>query len=114
MTIARLLQNSSPFATVSCDVFLQAGYGHGHLVRQGTFLGAHKSPQAKVSRFAPANQKIAHAITGFLELTFEPSTLRATDRIGRRGAHQAPVENVEKESSTEANKRQILFSLIFR
>jgi hypothetical protein len=32
--------NRSTFATVCCDVFLQAGYGHGHLVRQGSFLGA--------------------------------------------------------------------------
>jgi len=90
---------------VNCDVFLQAGDDHGHLVRQASFLLARELSQAK---------QAAHAITGFLELTFEPSMLWTTDSIGRRGAHQAPVENVEEQCSRKANKRQTLFSLIVR
>ena len=91
-------------------MFLKAGYGHGHLVRQGSFLRARELPQA---------EQAAHAITGFLELPFEPSMLfalrsgEAADTAystGRRGAHQAPVENVEEQCSREANKRQTLFS----
>jgi hypothetical protein len=93
------------FATMGCKVFLQAGDGHGHLVRQGSFLSAREFAQAK---------QITHAITRFLELTFEPSMVWAAPSIGRRGAHKAPVENAEGESSREANKRQILFSPIVR
>ncbi len=33
------LHKGSTFATVGCGVFLQAGDGHGHLVRQAPFLG---------------------------------------------------------------------------
>ncbi len=32
------LHKGSTFATVGCGVFLQAGDGHGHLVRQAPFL----------------------------------------------------------------------------
>jgi hypothetical protein len=97
--------NRSTFATVGCDVFLQAGYGHCHLVRQVSFLLPRELPQA---------EQAAHAITAFLELSFEPSMLWATHSIGRREAHQAPVENVEEQCSRKANKRQILFSFYFR
>jgi hypothetical protein len=34
------VKSHSTFATVRCDVFLLAGYGHSHFVRQGSFLGA--------------------------------------------------------------------------
>jgi hypothetical protein len=86
-------------------MFLQAGYGHGHFVRQGSLLGARELPQA---------EQAAHAITGFLKLPFEPSMLWTADSIGRRGAHRAPVENVEEQCSSKANKRQTLFSPIVR
>jgi hypothetical protein len=86
-------------------MFLQAGYGHGHVVRQGSLLGARELPQA---------EQAAHAITGLLKLPFEPSMLWTADSIGRRGAHRAPVENVEEQCSRKANKRQILFSPIVR
>src|SRR6266478_3480328 len=86
-------------------MFLQAGYGHGHVVRQGSLLGARELPQA---------EQAAHAITGLLELPFEPSMLWTADSIGRRGAHRAPVENVEAQCTRKANKRQTLFSLILR
>jgi hypothetical protein len=86
-------------------MFLQAGYGHGHFVRQGALLGARELSQA---------EQAAHAITGLLKLPFEPSMLWTTDRIGRRGAHRAPVENVEEQGSRKANKRQTLFSPIVR
>ena len=85
-----LLQKTSTFATVRRDVFLQAGYGHGHFIRQGPLLGAREFPQVK---------QVTHAITGLLELAFEPSMLWAADSIGRRRAHQAPVENVEEQCS---------------
>jgi hypothetical protein len=86
-------------------MFLQAGYGHGHFVRQGSLLGARELPQA---------EQAAHAITGLLKLPFEPSMLWTADSIGRRGAHRAPVENVEEQCSSKANKRQTLFSPIVR
>jgi hypothetical protein len=86
-------------------MFLQAGYGHGHFVRQGSLLGARELPQA---------EQAAHAITGLLKLPFEPSMLWTADSIGRRGAHRAPVENVEEQCSRKANKRQIVFSPIVR
>jgi hypothetical protein len=86
-------------------MFLQAGYGHGHFVRQGSLLGARELPQA---------EQAAHAITGLLKLPFEPSMLWTADSIGRRGAHRAPVENVEEQGSRKANKRQTLFSPIVR
>jgi hypothetical protein len=38
---------------------------------------------------------MAKAITGFLELAFEPIMLGTANRMGRSGAHQAPVENVD-------------------
>jgi len=47
MTISGPERASRAFATVSCNVFLQAGYSHGHLVRQGSFLGARELTQAK-------------------------------------------------------------------
>jgi len=47
MTISDPERASPAFATVSCKVFLQAGYGHGHLVRQGSFLATRELPQAK-------------------------------------------------------------------
>jgi hypothetical protein len=86
-------------------MFLQAGYGHGHFVRQGSLLGARELSQA---------EQAAHAITGLLKLPFEPSMLWTADSIGRRGAHRAPVENVEEQCSRKANKRQIVFSPIVR
>ena len=86
-------------------MFLQAGYGHGHFVRQGSLLGARELPQAG---------QAAHAITGLLKLPFEPSMLWTADSIGRREAHRAPVENVEEQCSRKANKRQTLFSPIVR
>ena len=86
-------------------MFLQAGYGHGHFVRQGSLLGARELPQA---------EQAAHAITGLLKLPFEPSMLWTADSTGRRGAHRAPVENVEEQCSRKANKRQTLFSPIVR
>jgi hypothetical protein len=92
-------------ATVRRDVFLQAGNGHGHLVRQAPFLFP--------CQLAPTDQT-SHAVTGFLELTFEPSMLWTTNRMGRKRAHPAPVENVEGEVSRKANKRQTLFSPIIR
>src|SRR6266853_3982450 len=88
-----------------CAMFLQAGYGHGHLVRQGSLLGARELSQA---------EQAAHAITGLLKLPFEPSMLWTAASIGRRGAHRAPVENVEEQCSRKANKRQTLFSPIVR
>jgi hypothetical protein len=75
---------------MSGNVFLQAGDGHSQVVRQASFLLAREFAQPK---------QIAHAITSLLELTFEPSMLRTANRIGRRGAHEAPVENVEEESN---------------
>ena len=98
-------ENRSAFATVCGDMFLQAGYGHGHFVRQGSLLGARELPQA---------EQATHAITGLLKLPFEPSMLWTADSIGRRGAHQAPVENVEEQCSRKANKKQILFSPFIR
>jgi hypothetical protein len=86
-------------------MFLQTGYGHGHLVRQGSLLGARELSQA---------EQAAHAITGLLKLSFEPSMLWTADSIGRGGAHRAPVENVEEQCSRKANKRQTLFSPIVR
>jgi hypothetical protein len=40
--------------------------------------------------------------------------LWTTNRMGRKRAHPAPVENVEGEVSKKANKRQTLFSPIIR
>jgi len=71
---------------VSRNVFLKAGYGHGHLVRQGSFLRARELPQA---------EQAAHAITGFLELPFEPSmlfALRSREAAKRLTQHIAQVE----------------------
>jgi hypothetical protein len=90
---------------VGSDVFLQAGDGHGHLIRQAPLLEARELPTAK---------QISHAAASLLELTFEPSMLRAADSIGREGAHEAPVENTEEEGSRQANKKQIVFSLYVR
>jgi len=104
------LENHSTLATVSCNVFLQAGDGHRHFVRQAPFLLPRELALSRVSRLAAVSEKAAHAITGFLELTFEPSMLGTRYRQGREGTHEAPVENIEEESSRKANKRQILFS----
>ena len=84
-------KNLSAFATVGCGVFLQAGNGHCHLVRQATFL---------VPRQLAQPNEITHAITGCEVLVFEPSMLWTANRIGRRGAHEAPVENAVGEVST--------------
>jgi hypothetical protein len=92
-------------ATMRRDVLLQAGNGHGHMVRQAPFLFP--------CQLAPTDQT-SHAVTGFLELTFEPSMLWTTNRMGRKGAHPAPVENVAGEVTKKANKRQTLFSPIVR
>src|SRR5258708_33538504 len=40
--------------------------------------------------------------------------LWTTNCAGRRGAHEAPVENAEGDVSRKANKRQTLFSPIVR
>jgi len=69
-----------PFATVSGNVLLQAGDGHGHFVRQAAFLLPRESTQAK---------QITHAVTGLLELAFEPSMLRTANRIGREREHSS-------------------------
>src|ERR1700752_3272804 len=50
-------------------------------------------------------------------MVFAPRSREAADtayRIGRSGAHKAPVENAEGEVSKKANKRQTLFSPIVR
>jgi hypothetical protein len=98
---------------VSCDVFLQAGDGHRHFVRQAPFLLPRDPALSRVSRLAAVSEKAAHAITGLLELTFEPSMLWTRYRQGREGTHEAPVENIEEEGSRKANKRQTLFNTIF-
>jgi hypothetical protein len=93
------------FATVGCQVFLQAGDGHCHIVCQAAFLESGQSAQAN---------QVAHSIAGCEVLVFEPSMLWTRDSVGREGAHEAPVENVEEQNSREANKRQTLFSPIVR
>jgi hypothetical protein len=79
-------------------VFLQAGDGHRHFVRQTPLLLPRELALPKVDHIVAGRQKTAQAITGFLELTFEPSMLWTGYRQGREGTHEAPVENVEKES----------------
>lgn len=49
-------------------MLLQAGYGHGHFVRQLPFLGARQSAEP---------HEVSHPVAGFLELGFEPSMFRA-------------------------------------
>jgi hypothetical protein len=93
------------FATVCCQVFLQAGNGHCHVVRQAAFLESGQNAQAN---------QVAQAIAGCEVLVFEPSMLWTRDSVGREGAHEAPVENVAEENSREANKKQMLFSPIVR
>src|SRR6266403_5856338 len=97
-------------ATVSCNVFLQAGDGHRHFVRQAPFLLPRELALSRVRRPPATRKKAAHAITSFLELTFEPSMLWTRYRQGREGTHEAPVENIEEESNRKANKRQTVFS----
>jgi hypothetical protein len=46
------------------------------------------------------NQQFAKTITSILELSFEPIMLGTANRMGRSGAHQAPVENVEVQGSS--------------
>jgi hypothetical protein len=88
------------FATVLGDVLLQAGDGHSHLLRQLALLGARQMPEAN---------KGPHPVARFEELSFEPSMFRASYRQGRKGAHEAPVENRERDHGTKAKKKQILF-----
>src|SRR5579862_1203280 len=85
-------------------VLLQPGDGPGYVIRQAALLQSSDLPQA---------QQIAHPVSSGDVLLFEPSTLRTTNSQGRSGAHGAPVENAEEESSIKANKRQTLFSLYF-
>ena len=54
------------FATVTCNVFLKAGDGHSHLVRQASFLLPREFAQPHLA---------SHAITGLEVLVFEPSML---------------------------------------
>src|SRR4029077_1353738 len=77
-------------ATVLGQMLLQAGDGHGHLIRQLPFFGGRE--------FAEPHE-VSHSVTRLLELAFEPSMFRAANCQGRRGAHQAPVENAEEENS---------------
>jgi hypothetical protein len=50
------------------QVLLQAGYGHGHAIRQLPLLGSRQ--------FAEPHE-VPHPIARFLELAFEPSMFRA-------------------------------------
>jgi hypothetical protein len=84
-------------------VFLDAGNGHRHCVRQATLLATGQSAQPG---------KIAQAVTSRSEFLFEPSMLRTLHKPGRRGAHGAPVENAEEEVSMEGERKaNIIFAL---
>jgi hypothetical protein len=73
----------------------------------GQFIG---QPPLFDPRQFPQPPQTSHPIAGRLVLFFEPSMLRTRDSTGRRGAHEAPVENVAGESSKKAKEKQILFS----
>jgi hypothetical protein len=92
------------FATVGCQVFLQAGDGHGHFVRQAPFLESRELSQA---------HQATHAIADCEVLVFEPSMLWTRDSIGREGAHEAPVENVEGKVADRRIKGKHYFRLLF-
>jgi hypothetical protein len=85
-------------------MLFQVGNGHGHLIRQPSLF--------KLRQPSQSNQT-AHPIARRPVFLFEPSMLRTRDGTGRTGAHLAPVENTEGDSSSEANKKQILFSPLF-
>jgi hypothetical protein len=87
--------------TVLRLMLLQPGDGHGYFIGQPPFLSSRQPPQSK---------QTSHPIACRIVLLFEPSMLRTRDGTGRRGAHGAPVENAEGESSREAKEKQILFS----
>jgi hypothetical protein len=101
-------------------VFLQAGDGHCHAVRQAAFLvlfGSRRAAdprpcaQANVSRATAASKKVAQTVAGYEVLVFEPSMLWTANRIGREGAHEAPVENVEQQNSILGEqKANIIFA----
>ena len=55
-------------ATMLGYMLLQAGDGHGHLIRQLPFLGARQIAKP---------HEVSHPVARFLELAFEPSMFRA-------------------------------------
>ena|SRR5271163_1577823 len=58
--------------------------------------------------------QVAAARAGLAKLLRESRTFRTAETTGQEIMHKAPVENREAESNKKANKKQILFSLIFR
>src|ERR1051325_9878033 len=58
-------------ATVLGQMLLQAGDGHGHLIRQLPFFGGRE--------FAEPHE-VSHPVARLLELAFEPSMFRAANR----------------------------------
>jgi hypothetical protein len=101
-------------ATVLGNVLLQAGDGHCHAIRQVALHSARKLPKPiqipHVSCLPAANKQIAR----FKELPFEPSMFGTSYAQRRVGAHCAPVENAEAQSTIKANKKQILYSSFVR
>jgi hypothetical protein len=85
-------------------MLLQAGDGHSHANRQLPLFAG---------RQAPKPNKAPHPVARLDEFAFEPSMFRTTYRQGRERAHQAPVENRERQISIKANKKQTLFFVLY-
>jgi hypothetical protein len=82
------------------EMLLQARDGHCHLLCQTLLFRPRELPEPR---------QPPEPVTSLQELAFEPSMLRAAYRKGRKREHGAPVENDERQNSTGAKKKQILF-----
>src|SRR5580704_14784546 len=93
------------FATVLRDMLFQPCNGHRHPHRQ---LPLFRRLQSAEPHQPP------HPVPRLDELAFEPSMFRTTYRQACSRIHLAPVENRERQITTKAKQKQILFSPYIR